>query len=608
LKKTLLLFPPQFRPFQPHIALPILTTALRSRGYPVIQRDLNAAAYNAILSTSHLERCYDLVAGQLTATDNLTKDGGLELSSSIDIHELWMKAAYIWPVMVQEVEPAKTVLRKREHFFQLNDYMQAVKKLATLLELVSDAIYPSELSFNHYKSKYSNRCSDGVFQAIEDEDSNLFAPFFRSDVLPLIEAERPDIVGLCFAFPDQLIPGLTLARMIKEIDPTIHIVAGGNIITRLAEPIVKDERFFTLLDSCALYEGENTLPQLVEVLSAGDSLDAIPNLIYRDGDGVHRTPPSIGIATLNLEQLPPPTFDGFPLNQYLSPQPIMPLLTSRDCYFGKCTFCDIPFGYGGGYRQQSPVKIVETMRQISRETGATYFKLVDEAVPPRILRGLAQELVKQGLQYRWEAYARMEKPLADPDLVNLMAAGGCRALYMGLESGSESTLAAMDKKVDLVAVRRILKNMHESGIMTHLFMIIGFPGETREEAQRSIDFVLENIQYVHSIDIYPFMLSRHSRVSTSMSEYPIRPRRVSENEDLALDYAYEVTHGLSHEEAVAMAAEAEREIESAFTPAAQVLRDLLCVHKLLYVGEYGLHDLGALATPNIVKPHAEITI
>ncbi|HBH80586.1 MAG TPA: B12-binding domain-containing radical SAM protein, partial [Nitrospira sp.] len=160
----------------------------------------------------------------------------------------------------------------------------------------------------------------------------------------------------------QLLAGLTFAKLIKESFPGIHVVVGGNIITRLQEDLVHHERFFTeVFDSAILYEGEHALLWLIEALNGQRLLASVPNLIYRDAAGLHRNPE---VYTEKTQSLPLPDFDGMPLDRYFVPELIIPYLATRGCYWGRCTFCDHGQGYFDQYRGMPAQLVVDQIKSL----------------------------------------------------------------------------------------------------------------------------------------------------------------------------------------------------------------------------------------------------
>ena len=96
----------------------------------------------------------------------------------------------------------------------------------------------------------------------------------------------------------------------------------------------------------------------------------MPNLIYKDEKGVHVNKE---VFAESLAELPPPDFDGLPLEKYFVPQLILPYLATRGCYWGRCTFCDHFQGYVEGFRTKQVDHIVE---EISFLKGAFADKLL----------------------------------------------------------------------------------------------------------------------------------------------------------------------------------------------------------------------------------------
>lgn len=89
--------------------------------------------------------------------------------------------------------------------------------------------------------------------------------------------------------------------------------------------------------------------QLVSAVGAKQSLADVPNTIYKDATGVHVSATSFAE---DMHTLPPPDFDGLPLEKYFVPTKILPYLATRGCYWGRCEFCDHGEGYTAGYRSK----------------------------------------------------------------------------------------------------------------------------------------------------------------------------------------------------------------------------------------------------------------
>ena len=107
------------------------------------------------------------------------------------------------------------------------------------------------------------------------------------------------------------------------------------------------EGLWEWFDTAVVYEGESAYLQLTEAVESGGDFSKLPNLIYKDEYGIHV---NTEVCAETLSELPPPDFDGLPLEKYFVPHLILPYLATRGCYYGRCTFCDHFQGYVEGFR------------------------------------------------------------------------------------------------------------------------------------------------------------------------------------------------------------------------------------------------------------------
>ena len=111
---------------------------------------------------------------------------------------------------------------------------------------------------------------------------------------------------------------------------------GGSIFTRRADNIRRCPSLFELADDIVVFEGETALLELVRAAGQEGLQAEIPNLIYRQNGKITVNQP---FYSENVNQLPAPNYDGFPLDRYLSPEPVLPVQFSRGCYYKDCAFC-----------------------------------------------------------------------------------------------------------------------------------------------------------------------------------------------------------------------------------------------------------------------------
>ncbi len=312
------------------------------------------------------------------------------------------------PVVAQLVEYAKTTLRSPEHFHHYERYSGSLKIIDQAMLIFSLPFYPTRFSLYGYVMDQPPYSTVYVTGAAEDELHNPFIHLYEKYTLPSLLAEKSDLIGISISYEEQLVPGLTLARLIKEKQPGTHIVIGGNILTRHREALCGNGRLFRYFDSVIVYEGETALLELVNCLENGLGLDGIPNLYYREGESIH-APSSLHVE--DVKTLPTPDFSGLPIGRYFSPFPILPAYMARGCYWQQCAFCTSPDGQDNIYRTRTAQQVSDDLTELRSKWQAACFAFVDEAIPPRNLDKLADRLLSLfDRGFTWISWARF-----DPD-------------------------------------------------------------------------------------------------------------------------------------------------------------------------------------------------
>lgn len=400
------------------------------------------------------------------------------------------------------------------------------------------------------EGSHTGRMSDLVALTGERRH-DLFDAFYRGPVLRALEAEAPDAVGITLTNRQQWVAGLTLARLLKARG--FHVVLGGALVSKFVDTI-PPEFFRIFADTVVAYEGEAALLALLGELEGGHEFARVPNLVWLDRGSVRRNPPRVE----NVNELPTPDFEGLPLERYLAPSPVLPILTGKGCYFNRCRFCDIPFinhVSSKAYRVRHPELVVGDVRTLAARHGARHFVITDEALSPKLLLKLADAFEPFAREERhFTGYARLERGFTRP-VLDRIAAMGMRKLFFGLESASQRMIDHMDKGTDVSIAPRILRDCRDAGIRFHLFGIVGLPEETEALARATYRFFLDHRDILdvpgNSFGIKPFSLELRTAYFENRDRYGI------ELTDDALDGEFLVglgpdqwrnTRGLTHEE------------------------------------------------------------
>jgi radical SAM superfamily enzyme YgiQ (UPF0313 family) len=293
---------------------------------------------------------------------------------------------------------------------------------------------------------------------------------------------------------------------------------------------------------------------LVSAVEQAKPLAGLPNLIYRDDSGIHANE---DVCSEDLSKLPPPDFEGLPLDKYFIPKLILPYLATRGCYWGRCTFCDHFQGYVEGFRTMQVDQIVEEIKFLKEKHNTRYFHFTDESYPPALFRKLSQRLINDKVDIVWTTHMRFEETLLDEQVWKDAQASGCRYLHFGYESGNQRVLKLMDKATNLDAIQTNLRMSSEAGIWNHIMGFFGFPGETKEEAEDSKRFVHDNRAHIHSLGFMTYVLGKYSPVAFEPEKYGVSYYKNPEW-DLAMDYYFTIKEGLNIQQALDVFEDFER--------------------------------------------------
>ena len=580
--KVLLIFPPDWFPSEPYLSLPSLTSVLRKAGHQVIQKDVNLEMWDWYFSEDFLKKVLRKVPQQLDRLRKLANKRDLtdyEMDVQLALCDVTRQRI---DELIKKAEKAKAIVRG-EVFYDIDKLEWAIQVFREVTQTISLVYAPARICMPPMETDLSYKvfASNEVIEAVNDEQVNVYRDVFDQLVKPVLEAEKPDVVGISIVLQQQIFSTMTFCALIKQHFPDIHVTIGGNTVTRLRD-VLPQSPLFQFFDSAVVYEGETAFLQLVEAVGAKRDLGSVPNTIYKDATGIHES--ALSYAE-DMAELPPPDFDGLPLEKYFVPTRILPYLATRGCYWGRCEFCDHGEGYTAGYRSKKIQDVLADIRYLKDKYGCGHFHFTDESYPPALFRKLARGLVEEKMDIFWTTHMRFEKSLIEDAVWEDAKQSGCRYLHFGYESGVERVLQLMDKATTTDIMTKHLKLTAEAGIWNHCMGFFGFPGETREEAWQSVEFLEQNKDYVHSLGFGTFDLGRHNPVAKHPERWGVTAYKNPEW-DLALDYYFTVKNGLSIEEAERVFQEFERNHNPGWD-----LRLYIREYIFLYICKFGLQKL-----------------
>lgn len=567
--KKLLIFPPGWSPVGPYLALPILKSYLKEKeNIEVSIKDLNIEFYDKILSADYIEK----------ALNNI-EEKNLSESEKITLQLIKMSSL--------NVDRAKEVFRGEEYFdLEKRNYAENIIKNA--LFIISKSIEGSTIDLNQIQLLYDFKKTEEILRALDDSVHNPFVQFYKAEIIPYINSENIEFLGISISGSSQLISALTLCKLVKKFCKcVVHISLGGNYITRLAiNNLSNNHPFYEFFDSIMLYDGEAVLPVLIRAIEQKKHLENINNLYYIS-NGVIQKNKIVGTDILNDTV---PDFDGFAIEKYLMPELVLPIYTSR-CCFNKCAFCTIPHATAGNYRTIPVEKVVHNVKVLSQRYKSKVFSFVDETFEAGRMIQFAELIVKENLEIFWHGETRFSKKLTNEGCSKIYASG-CRQIQFGLESYNQRVLDKMKKHVKLEWINDNIENCLKNKVPVHLFFMVGFPTETQEEAIRTINYttkILYDSKYKYGVPystrgFQEFGLDIGSDVWHYPEKYFVSNIDVLARGDLSTNADYDISCGLTQAESRDLVSESrfEEQIQQLF-PEYIILPNRLHISEITWI-------------------------
>ena len=246
-----------------------------------------------------------------------------------------------------------------------------------------------------------------------------------------------------------------------------------------------------------------------------------------------------------------PDFDGLPLDKYFSPELVIPYDINRGCYYGECTFCTLPTVIGPGYRTRSANTIVSQVLALCERHGTRNVNFITDCMPPGMIKDLPAELLARKADIRWWADARVEPKAYDDEGARLLYESGCRKLLFGFETATPRLLKMMLKGQSLKSTIKVAESCAKAGISVTFYAMVGFPSETKEEAQSTVDFLVEHADVVREVSLQTFHIDEVAQTYKRPADFGITIRD-DPSADIELYHDYESASGMTQAEAAQM--------------------------------------------------------
>lgn len=505
------------------MSVPSLAAYLKSHNKDVEQIDLNLEFFDKLLSKEFIDLCIEKYETEV-----------------IDIEDTRIAPYFsaIGKYVSDNIDKQKAIFRSHKaldiHVYEKCSYFMAMSFA------IINATFPGEkIDHYHYESSYNRSSFKSILDSARDSYHgknstllSLLTSYFIDDII-----QDVNLIGISLTGLNQIIPSFVLAGAIKRKNPNIKIILGGSVPTRWFAEQRDAPNIFEFVDYVITNEGEVPLVSLIDYLEGKISIENVPQLIYLSANN-EITYNNLPITNPDMCSFPTPVFNKKDVRRYLSPVPTLPLLGCRGCYWRKCTFCDHSFVYNNSYRAADIDKIVDDVMTYINEYGVNHINFHDEAMTPKGIQNLSELLLQKGIEIKWSTDARLDKGLTY-EVLDKAHQAGLSILFFGLESINQRIIDLMNKGTQTDITRQILFDATKAGIGTHCFFICGFPTETIQEYQDTVNFVKENSNIIASHGCSEFSLSRHSPIARDPEKFHIKMNKIWNKDDASLDYKFE---------------------------------------------------------------------
>ena len=535
----LLIHPPVSKPCEPPAGIARLAGALRESGIPCTVIDANIEGLHFLLNSQRVReetkiREHDPISSEISVVSpnygssnftnfNISPEIGVISPSLTEAPKAggrdragntWSKRA------VRNLPRHLHDLRTWPLYGHADRYRRAVADINRVLAGASSQLTVTVSLADYEDGALSPLRSADLLQAAAQPERNPFYPYFHGRLLSLLAEQNPEIIGISVNYLSQALCAFALIGFIRSILPHRRIILGGGLVTSwLRRPQWQnmcrgdmeveaiDLKFDTLSGQSG---GNNPFSGLVDDLVAGPGEEFLvslhTNLVRQERGESELTLQECaqdlsrshkrGIA---VPAAPCPDYRSFPWELYMSPGAIIPYSASTGCYWRRCRFCP-ETAEGNPYRPLPVKKVLADLARLKKETKPILVHFLDNAISPILLAALAE----QRNMAPWYGFVRITEEMADPAFCRRLHDAGCVMLKLGLESGDQKVLDALDKGISLQTASRVLRNLKEAGIGTYVYLLFGTPAEDRSAAGLTREYVVANSPWIDFLNVAIF--------------------------------------------------------------------------------------------------------
>jgi len=298
----------------------------------------------------------------------------------------------------------------------------------------------------------------------------------------ILDSLHPRAIGISIPFTHLYPAGLGLARTIRQLDKDVPIAVGGPHVTYQDTVCLRQA---PEIDVVVRGEGEWTFQDLIHAWEHHRDLGTVAGITWRTPEGEIRRNKARPVG--NVLKLPDIDFALLPKDFCRRMQ--VTGITGRGCHY-RCAYCH-EFRFWGGVVRQHPVEtVVGELNRLGRQYGNS-MRAIDDSMldlrTPYFIELCRQLARSPHLRDTFGLLTRIDTISIDG--LHAMRQAGIKRLAVGVESGSDQVLAAMNKGITAASLRVGLEMIDQADVRVSAFLIVGHPGDTVEESSITEKFV-----------------------------------------------------------------------------------------------------------------------
>jgi len=294
---------------------------------------------------------------------------------------------------------------------------------------------------------------------------------------------QPTIVGIGSMTPT-IESALKSARVAKDVCPDAKVLMGGPHATFADTQILTDEK---AVDIIVRGEGEQTLLELAKQSPELNNMGEIKGITFRKDKEIIQAPTRPFIQ--DLDAVPRPAYKYIPIEKYwIAGRKLLPIITSRGCPF-QCPFCVASEMFGARFRARSPKSVLDELEWLRDEYGAEGVAFQDDTFTFDRKRAMeiCDGMIERKINLPWGCGTRAD--VVTKEVLAKMSKAHCNETMFGVESGCQRMRDTLKKRVSTEQCENAVKWAKEVGMFVTVSVILGYPGETKETLQETLDFV-----------------------------------------------------------------------------------------------------------------------